>query len=1287
MGADYPHSSHIKKILFIQKMKKIQLFSIAFILLLLGGCTNYVSDILNDLPVNKDGSIAFRTDSIITKGTPHDDISAYKLVDLIVYSHTDSYDNDKSLYRETVLNKNEKNSPVSWDYSPPMFWPEGRKLSFLAYASDIEYVTASGQEGVYIRGNASAGAPTIEYIAPSDVKKQPDLLVTALLNHPKVNNVTLPMKHALSCVSFCATGDPDMRVKNIKLNGVYRKATLALDDDSISWKNLADKGVTVFEPGIDPNKPLGENSADGNYLMTADGYLMMIPQSLKDATIHVTYWKGTAGTEKAITYTLPTTIVWEPGKKYIYKFGENMEEIVVYYEKYADDSYGVHSNMNSNIPETLDDTKSIIEAGYGILTKSKLVSAKPTIRLETGNPVSATKVAGVAGGYDLYAVSQTSILGSATFVLPDMPTPVAVYFDSNDVSCGKIIPHFAKGVNDWNPTSYAIRTPQQMRNISALTTTDPFYPGTSGKVFIQELDLDFSNTKSSIGGGSLTVSVVDDHFGGTYNGKYNGKSKSISNVTINASGDFVGLFSQGAAAINDITLKSSSITGGNYVGGIVGKNYGIYGDIKRPRVIGTDNAAGKMIIKGATNVGGIAGINYAKITGNTEMLAVTEVTVAEVSGWVDITGTGNSVGGIVGDNDAGGVIKTVLVNGVNVENSTDAKITIKGADQVGGVAGINWVTIDGNTTGEGASVKNMPDLAGIVEISGANWVGGITGLNASGAKLNSVNIRLGRTTPMKIAGTGQHVGGIAGENSGTLGVDSKNTFISTRGNIEITGAKNVGGIVGTNTAGAELKNCFVYNFYTQGIGKKYYAPKIICSGDNAGGIVGDNVGSINSCSVFSAEQNTLLTISAQRNAGGITGQNDNNAKTELCSVVGKVEITLPVPAEPIIPWDVSINAGGICGINKGGTTISECWIGNSDGKNIIENAKQNLGLVITPPDEPGVVASYGIPAIKGKKYIGGIVGLNDGGIIENINLEDNVIIGLADANPTVNTGSDWVGGIAGGNTPSYQATNNIIKNCNVINKAGKKVIIQGASNIGGIVGLNNGVIEGCEVSGVSGNPLVISGLGTIGGIVGQIGGHASIITTEEGNDYTTVKNCKVTGYVTIAGNQGGWGLANQVGGIVGLLGPTTNGRNNLSGCVVQGASANSISITSGGTTGGVAGKNSGNILSCDVYNAKITSIGGYAGGITAYSFCNSAFPATPPNYHADINDCRVYSASISGTPSWGTWIGLLNTGELTGAITFGRTHTNYVFQTPDIGTETSKATITKNCLVQAPPPR
>lgn len=1232
-------------------MKKRKLFYIASILLLLSGCYDDISDILNDAPINKDGSIAFRTDSILTRGTPQNNLEAYDAVHLMVYSHKNAYSDDPSLYRQTELKKSKSaDTPPVWEYSPHMFWPEGRKLSFLAYAveEDIGYATATGKEGVFIRENAENEAPTIEYSVPTDVTLQPDLLVTALLNHEKVNNVTLPMKHALSCVGFCATGPERMKVESITLKQVFSKGTLKLDDPSITWALDPDsKGVTAFEPKIDPSKPLQENPEDGNYLMTTNGYLMMIPQTLTDATIDVVYRDTIKDVKETIVYTLPTTIVWEPGKKYIYKFGEDSEEIVVYYEKYDDESYGFQWNTEKSTPPLPDiiNTKKIVEAGYGVLTKSRLVSATPNIQLGTTPPteIPTKKVVGIAGGYDLYTVNQTGTPGTDTFDLPPTPAPVEIFFDGNNVPCGKIIPHFAKGVSDWNPSdaTYYIRTPQQLRNTSAITTTEynlnPITNPSAGKILKQERDLDFSMT--NIGGGELKGPVVDDMYEGTY---ISTPDKSIYNLTIKASDmDNIGIFSQVNSEIKDVIVKTATIIGKDNVGVIAGQNWW-GGQINQARIIGTNTSTGSINITGVNNVGGLVGINRNIIAGNDKIDSATGLTYAEVTGWVNITGSGQRVGGIAGYN-ADKQINRVLVYGVYSNSSTAGDVTpalikIRGQQYVGGITGVNDATIEGNMTRAGTDIKHLPDVGGVINIEGGDWVGGIAGMN--NGKLNSVNIRLGRkpATTIKATagynggkGTGGNVGGIVGENAGQLGV-SVGTFISIRGNIHLIGVNNVGGIVGKNQINGKLENCFVHDFFSQS--REYFAPKIECSGNNAGGIAGENFAEIINSSVFSSSttSTSLISISSNKNAGGLVGSNKTGSKITYCSMVGKIEIKGESQA-----------AGGICGDNEPSTSLTKCWVGNSDGYGIIKKAK-DLGLVTTPE---GINATYDIPYITGNNYVGGIVGLNNGGVIEGIELKDNVIIGRKDV--AAGDGSNWVGGIVGGNGASYQGTTNVIRACLVEQPTGKNIIIQGASNLGGIAGLNNGIIDGCNVKGIS--KLIIKGMGKIGGIVGQIGGHKEINITDDalgkqdGNDFTSVKNCTVAGIVSLEGDLGGYTSSTSVGGIAGLVGPIKNEYNNIYNCKV-GDTSSTISISVGARAGGIAGHNQGIINSCEVRNTTIKAAGNHAGGLVGETQI-SAMGFTPPKtFRSDIQLCKVYpNVTISAQFIKGGLLGNLNSTE------------------------------------------
>lgn len=1210
----------------------------ASVLLLLVGCQRETFEWPDDNRPNPDGSVRFRlkaddaeveADGAQTRGIPRTGLEAYGSVCVNVFSHTADYEvphtSDVKFFQDVKL---EQKTP-NWIPTTPLFWPVEKKLSFFAYASDVFPYEDAGISFLKSEGRIDS----IKYTVPSEVELQPDLLVSSLLNQSETANISLTMQHALACVSFCGTApEGSTYVKSITLRNVYGEGALALNTSSIDWEvNPKSKGITVFKAGTKEKEELDKDPLDNDYLMKENGYLMMIPQKLTNAAIDVLYWNGVdeAG-NKVITYILPVDddsyATWKPGKKYIYKFGSQSEEdiTVVYYERYADGTYGLYYYDNKGIQRgSLNETQKITEAGYGVLTRKSLEGVN-AIRLADPGAFPVITGAGVSlgAGSFLYPVDQSA---NKTFGLTDSTIPVDVYFNGSNQSCGMIVPHFAKGVYIVGAgaiANHAIRTPQQMRNISALTNhSDSYLVNPSyGKVFRQERNLDFSVT--SIGGVYLNGSVVDDLFHGTYNSDL---SKSIYNVKIDASSaKDIGVFSRNNGRINQVILKASTIKGSTQVGGIVGENW-FGGVIDKSQVIGTgNNEQDKITITGTSMVGGIVGANRGEVIGNTDPETATEVTIATVSGWVDIAASSHAAGGVAGYSNK--LIKTVLVNGVfvtgpNQMDLVESKITIRGGYYVGGIVGENWKEIAGNITSSG---KNMPDVAGIVEITGTTGIGGVVGINTSEGTLNSVNIRLGRHTAMVIKGEGDGVGGIVGENLGTLGVESTTSFISARGNIVISGANKVGGIVGNNnSSNAVLQNCFVYDFQTQGNQPAYYAPKIECTGLYAGGIVGYNNGaSITDCGVFSVSQATVVITSALDYAGGISGMNAGG--TTHCSVVGRVQVEAKRD-----------NSGGFLGGNTAGTNIKNCWIGNSDGNALLKNAIDHLGLVITIPEG----TTFGTPYITGGNYIGGAVGLNNG-LIEGITLSDNVIIGRKDDTSQVGDGSNWVGGIVGGNSPGDGVNLSVIKGCKVINKPGRIVVIQGARNLGGIAGLNNGTIDDCHVSGEKDTgALNIIGLGTIGGIVGQGGGHETINLgiKQYGNDHTKILNCSVTGYVTIQGNpSGGYTLATEVGGIVGLNGTTRNGIKNVVGCVVKGAEVGAIAISVAGTAGGIAGTNSGNMLTSDVRNTIITSFSSYAGGIAGQSSSTAASssPETPTAYRSDIDQCKVYpNVTIVGVVS------------------------------------------------------
>lgn len=1217
--------------------------------LLFVGCQEDMPELIDDNRPNADGSIGFRLtvdDASFqlprpqTRGIPHNELDSYSATYVDIYSHTTDYhtsNNDVEMYNRIVLEQEEK----KWDYEPHIFWPDSKRLSFVAYASDVPFKDAG------ITFSPTTGAPdSLTYTVPDSVTKQPDLLVSTIFNQPKTDNIALTMKHALACISFCGdTPDKGLYVRKIALRNVYGKGKLKLDDaEGIKWvTDESSKGITVYA-GIEKGKELEQSPIDPNYLMTEAGYLMMIPQKLKDAAIDVHYWNGTNNVnDKIVAYTLPiddeSYSSWKAGQKYVYKFGTESDGdiTVIYYEKYENGEFGVYSTSNS----TLSDDKKIVEAGYGVVITKKINNvAGIKISDPTSSLVTSGTVIELSDGKFLYPVSQS---GAETFKLPKSCAPQNVYFNNSSKPCGMIIPHFAKGVysNVQTPMiSHIIRTPQQMRNITSSDASAK--PNTY--TYKQELDLDFSI--ESIGGGTLATAVVNREF----NDVFEGNDRRIENVTIDASMSPNGaLFQHNSGEINKVTLLNSSITSSGNTGGIAAVNKA-NGVITHARVIG-EISSKPLTIKGVSGyTGAIAGFNDGEIIGDQTPELATGIPIAEVSGWVTITGSTAGTGGITGQNS--GKIANCLVNGVHVTGQNlgdveNAKIIIAGGEYVGGIAGVNTAMIKGNhSTNNDAE----PDVAGLVSITGSgNFVGGIAGINqGANAVLKQVNVRLGRgdaSDAIIIKGQAS-VGGIVGSNQagGTLKADG-GSFISVRGNVRINGTENVGGIVGNNQTG-NISNCFVYNFYSQKTPLdplEHYAPKI--SGDKyVGGIVGyaGNNAEITKCAVFStvssANQgsgegvaNAVVEIKSTGDAvGGIVGRAFSGLTLTANYVLGNVKI------EGLTQF-----CGGIMGENSKGTKITDVHVGNNGSKvtDIYTKLFDVVGLPVKElemkTDGKVMTEKSGTPTITGNEYVGGICGVN-WGEIDEILMNDNVkIIGTG-------TKRNFVGGISGGN--GVDAT---ISGCMVYNPSGtnSEVIIEGASQVGGIVGINNGIVDLCQLgmpNADASRHIAIKGASGVGGIVGLNGGNKEYLVEIDtvgvpgtGNDRTSITNCNVYGKVTIEAT------SDRVGGIIGQNGPT----NKIVNCHVIGYNSSytsstnfsyDVTLTTVAFAGGIAGYNYGEIYGTETTNNRVThtaviAANGYSGGLVGTMKAlkkgdekNTAFEAKL--YYCDVSNGVYVSA-------------------------------------------------------------
>jgi hypothetical protein len=270
---------------------------------------------------------------------------------------------------------------------------------------------------------------------------------------------------------------------------------------------------------------------------------------------------------------------------------------------------------------------------------------------------------------------------------------------------------------------------------------------------------------------------------------FDGNGHTVSNLTINRPDDdklgFIGELAAGSR-ISNLNLTSVSVTGNEYVGGLVGNSLG---HIDGSTVTGS--------VTGGDRVGGLAGnLDASSVTGSSAS--------ATVNG-------GDYVGGLVGYSDNGSI------------NTSYATGTVTGSAYVGGLVGysnggsINTSYATGTATGtdnvgglvgysDGSSINNSYATG---TATGSDYVGGLIGYSYSGSNINT-SYAIGTVTGSN------YVGGLVGYSDG----DSIDNSYA-RG--PVTGSDYVGGLVGYSYGGS------INNSYAAGL---------VGGPSNTGGLVG-----------------------------------------------------------------------------------------------------------------------------------------------------------------------------------------------------------------------------------------------------------------------------------------------------------------------------------------------------------------------------------------------------------------------------------------------------------------
>jgi hypothetical protein len=186
---------------------------------------------------------------------------------------------------------------------------------------------------------------------------------------------------------------------------------------------------------------------------------------------------------------------------------------------------------------------------------------------------------------------------------------------------------------------------------------------------------------------------IADYSGNGFEGTFQGNNKTISNLYINNdSADYVGLFGFAVGNISDLGLLNINITGGSYVGGLVGEF-----DLET-----ISNCFSTGSVTGNYDVGGLVGDLYGSVFNSYS------TTTINANG-----DSPSALGGLVG------ALEPLTVWGLG---------TISNSYATGDVSGIGAVNIGGlvGFADENSSISNSYATGDISSV-GQDYVGGLTG--------------------------------------------------------------------------------------------------------------------------------------------------------------------------------------------------------------------------------------------------------------------------------------------------------------------------------------------------------------------------------------------------------------------------------------------------------------------------------------------------------------------------------------------------------------------------------
>ncbi|RXR08808.1 GLUG motif-containing protein [Pseudoxanthomonas composti] len=693
----------------------------------------------------------------------------------------------------------------------------------------------------------------------------------------------------------------------------------------------------------------------------------------------------------------------------------------------------------------------------------------------------------------------------------------------------------------------------------------------------------------------------------SFQSKLAGLGHSINNLTISGASGYVGLFgtTSSNSLVRDVHLGNASISGGYYVGGLVG--YG-QGTIRNVTVDGT-------VTGSSGGVGGLAGYNLGLIDGSAfagsvnGQSAVGGVVGNNVSGTIrnthstgSVTGSSSNTGGLVGYNDGGSLTNTYSTSNVS------------GTNYVGGLAGTNQ---------NAGTIKNSYASGSVIGTS--YGVGGLVGMNYQSAIANTY------ATGSVTAPTS--VGGLVGiNNPGSAAVTSASVSNSYATGA-VSGTNNVGGLIGANTG--SVSNA------SWDVGSTGQANAISNSGSGSvtnltsfgsGNRYGHNTyGTLGTWSLLAGSSNVYVASDGLGNPAWIMieGQTRPFLASEYSTRIGNAHQLQLMAYNLAANYSLSadIDASQTAGSNASGMWSSAGFspVGDSTGAftGSLKGADHTIsGLTIArggasyvglfgntgAGSQIGDLALTGATVV-GTAYVGGVAGFNAGSLSD------------IRVNGTMSGTGNFVGGLTGYNDAGTIA--GVQTSGTVIGSGGP----YSGNYVGGLIGSNaNGTIS------ASSSSSTVSGGSSAGGLVGNdyqgtytdafATGNVSSTSTTTGNNIgglignaiqSTLQNVHATGNVTAT--------TSSAGGLVGMAGAGT----------IQNAYA-SGNVSGTRSVGGLVGRSSAAIdtaYATGAVNGTSSEIGGLIGTMD----------------HGSVTSTHA-TGTVSGGRFVGGLVGYSNTGSV-----------------------------------------